>query len=63
MRDVQKVKRNKDGFELLATESRELVYMIFHANQNVKKEDLQAGLAEHLDQVLEWVQFEFVFVV
>ena len=45
---IRKVKRNKDGFELLAIESRELVYKILDENQ----EDLQAGLAEHLDQVL-----------
>jgi hypothetical protein len=57
-------KQNKDGFELLATESRKLVYMIFHANQNMKKEaDLPAGLGERLDQVLKWVKFKFVFIV
>ena len=53
-RGIQKVKRSKDGFELLATESRKLVYMIFRANQNTEKEaDLPAGLGERLDQVLK----------
>ena len=61
---LQKVKGNKDSFELLATESRKLVYMIFHGNQNMeKKAVLPAGLGEQLDQVLKWVQFKFVFIV
>ena len=34
--------------------------MIFRANQNMEKD---AGLGEHLDQVLKWVQFKFVFIV
>ena len=62
MRGVQKIKRNKDGFKLLATESRKLVYMIFRANQNMEKEaDLPAGLGERLDQVLKWVPVQICF--
>ena len=64
MRGVQKVKRSKDGFELLATESRELVYMIFRANQNPEKEaDMRAGLGELLDPVLKLAQLKFVIDV
>ena len=61
VRRIQNVKRNRGGFELLATESRKLVYRIFRANQNMEKEeDLDAGLGRRLDQVLKWVQFKFV---
>lgn len=61
---IQKAKRNKYGFELLAIESRELVYMIFRENQKMEKEaDLPAGLGERLHQVLKFVKFEFIFAV
>ena len=62
MRGVQKVKGNKDGFELLATESRELVYRIFLVTQDMQEtESLAAGQRELLDQVLKLVQFSFGF--
>jgi hypothetical protein len=58
------VRGNKDGFDQLATDSRELVYVIFRANQNVEKEeDLPAGLREGLDQVLKWVEFKLTFML
>ena len=60
---MQKVKGNIDGFELLATESSELVYRIFLATRDMERnESLPARLGELLDHVLKWVQFKFIFV-
>jgi hypothetical protein len=53
------VKGNKAGFEGLADDSRELVYVIFCANRSVEKaEDVPPGLVEQLDRVLRWVEFK-----
>ena len=64
MRGVQKLKGNKDSFELLATESRKLVYRIFLVTQDMQEtESVPAGQGELLDQVLKWAQFKSDFVV
>ncbi len=53
------MKGNKNGFEGLADDSKELVYVIFCANRNVEKvEDVPPELAEQLDRVLGWVEFK-----
>lgn len=49
------MKGNKDGFERLATDAGELVYVIFRKNENLK-EDVPPALGKNLEEVLKWVE-------
>ncbi|KAK2467960.1 hypothetical protein APHAL10511_000255 [Amanita phalloides] len=54
---VQRVRGNKGGYEALAGDARELVYVIYSAYRELERaEDMPPGLSEKLDRVYEVLQ-------